>query len=109
MQLNEGLERVEESCFWGTAIAQLQLPSHLTGKLATNYMELKDLVLPDWMETLPADLSNWKSIRRVVVPPSVRKIEEYVFSGCVCLQEVVLAGESRLEWIGPHAFESCGI
>lgn len=109
VRLNEGLERVEESCFWMTCIKQLELPLRWVGKLATDYAPLTEVVLPDWMESVPERLFQWRDIKRVIVPSSVRRIEAHAFYNCAYLHEIVFADKSRLEWIGPMAFASSGI
>ena len=50
-----------------------------------------------------------KNLTRVVIPSSVKIVEEGAFRGCCALSEVIFADESSLQRIGESAFRGCEV
>ncbi len=57
--------------------------------------------------TLEFGNSERKNLERVVIPASLKSIEEYAYSGCEKLKEVDFSQCTDLEEIGKNAFNDC--
>ena len=69
----------------------------------------KNLVIPETIQGVPVEVIGWvngnKKIKSVVIPSSVKVIEELAFSYCESLEKVTLPEE--LFYIGKKAFSNC--
>ena len=89
----------------GLAVASVQLP--LVGT---------ELVIPDSHEgkpvreikcLFPDEHPEGKKLQRVVIPDSIVRLDYSAFDGCENLTEVRFSNESKLGFIGDHAFNKC--
>lgn len=46
-------------------------------------------------------------ITEIIIPPKIKIIKSFVFSGCKSLKEVIFSNKSKLEKIEKHAFSGC--
>lgn len=66
----------------------------------------KIVKVPDGIVTIgAAAFENLRFITEVILPPSVKTIDKYAFSGCVSLKSINIPDDAF--FIGEHAFEYC--
>ena len=91
-QLSDGTYRI--SSFSWTNSTQLNIPSEYKGKPVT--------------EIGPAAfISLNTNLKKIVIPESVTKIDNYAFAYNTGVQEIEFAGNSKLKDIGSSAFYGC--
>lgn len=66
---------------------------------------IEEVVLPKNTERICAGAFEFSSIKRIVIPETVRVIEHYAFNNCYELSEVTIEGD--LDYLGCHAFTYC--
>jgi len=87
LTLNEGLVTIDDHCFGGLAISELELPSTLTS-------------IGEW------GFEECINLRKVFIPQGMTEISRGSFYGCSSLEEVSLP--EGITSIGVHAFNLCG-
>lgn len=105
--LHEGLEKINDSAFVGTALTSITLPSTVTAvgtKLCQKVDTLENVtILGPVLGTYAFD--GCTNLTTVNMSEKLEKIPTYAFSNCPVLTSVTFA-ESTYE-IGTHAFENC--
>lgn len=77
------------------------LPSIVTGKTVTIPKEIGGY------EVSGIDIGKWCLCKKVIIPDSVKRIEDSAFFHSIFLEEVEFAGDPQLEYIGSYAFVDC--
>lgn len=108
-RVHEGVFFLEERLFANMKyMSSVQLPSSLIfiGKSAFEGCTLlKEIVLPDTLDTI-ADFAFFETgLETVVIPDSVKYIKTHAFTNCVSLTDVQLP--NNLQHIGDYAFAGC--
>ena len=133
VRFNEGLEELDNGCFWGSGVWRLALPSSVKhmGVYAFNScknLERADLRAAGLEELRSGTFGNCEKLRSVLlgdlksignncfsgsgleevsIPKDVRHIEDYTFSSCKRLKRVVFTGD--VETVGEQAFAESGL
>lgn len=107
--LPDGLRVIEKGAFNGCrALRRIQIPSTVEeiGEGAFANTALQGIVIPDSVEKLGTGaFENCKHLIDADIGAGISVIPEYLFSGCICLEEVDFpAGIERIE---RGAFRSC--
>lgn len=72
------------------------------------YEQVKEIKIPNTITEISKDrFKNFTSLTSIVIPSSVTTIDDYAFSGCSCLKNVIFEKNSKLKSIGHYAFEKC--
>ena len=59
------------------------------------------------LEKIGSNCFSWSKIKNIVVPKSVKEVQNGAFFECQNLREVVFEKESRLAALGELAFQNC--
>ena len=96
VQFPETLETISESAFWNNNLSQINFPNSLKniGKGAFNWNPFSEINLPDGLMTLEG-LSG-VPLRHVVIPDSVAKVKDAIFSSNSRLQSLVVGADTML-------------
>ena len=74
--------------------------------LSQGYNGQKDFTIPSSFDTVgPEALKDCLQLERLVIPGTVKKIEDGAFCNCVNLREVIL--EEGIEVLGRYLFTGC--
>lgn len=88
MTLNDNIEEIGDMCFWGTKVDKLQAPQ-LAERLGFVQKSVRELVLPERLETVTQYCFENSEVEKVVIPSSVRELEPHAFAKCRKLGSVV--------------------
>ena len=111
IELNEGLEIIEEGAFFDSGIRHLTIPS--TIKEIPEYTfkqceQLENIVLPEGLEKLGMmAFYDCKSLKTIKIPNGLKRLNEKTFIGCSNLTKVEFDVGSQLKYIGPGCFAMC--
>ena len=75
--------------------------SHVSGSINSS----DPIVIPEGIEEIDKEVFSGSSIKKIILPQSLKKIGDYAFSKCRELKEILLPDE--LEEIGNYAFYEC--
>lgn len=101
-----------EICFDGQSMETLLtedmslMLNIVDGKLTTKIVEKNVFYLPDGMTEIASNAFKGCGFEKVVIPASVKYINDGAFSYCKNLKEVVILGEN-LSRIDKYAFSNC--
>lgn len=105
-----GLESIGNSAFYNcSSLSSIALPDSLTtlGEYAFVSTGIKDISLPDSLTDIGTRVFyDCSDLRSVKLPSGIKRISNYMFSGCERLNSIVLP-DSVTE-IGENAFSGCG-
>ena len=109
IQLGSRTKVLRDSCFYESAVENLNLPSgimHIASSAFCGCYNLKSISIPDSVVIID-DFAFYSAtnLTTVVIGDGVTEIGEYAFYGCSSLTEIVLP--SSLTKIGDYAFSGC--
>lgn len=110
IQLNDGLEKIENSAFRGTQIQSINIPAsvEVIENLAFAYSQLSSITF-DSGSTI-SGISNYcfedSRLREIDIPASVKSIGSSAFMNCIYLSGVTFEDDSQLMTIGVDAFRN---
>ena len=135
MNLPENLEAIGKDCFRNTKITEIVIPKSVKiiessafwgcrglhkvvfdkgseikdiGKdIFSGCANLKEISLPEGLENIGGGCFKNTGIQQMVIPKSVKVIQERAFQGCRGLREVVFREGSELQEIKARAFYNC--
>lgn len=64
-----------------------------------------EIFIPEGTTTIPANTFKDTQVETIHIPASVTTIEEYAFSGCQNLKNVIVASGSQLTYVGQEIFK----
>ena len=68
------------------------------------------VIIPEGVETIYAyAFSKLTALEEVVLPSSLKHIDQYAFDGCVNLKKITFSGENNLKIINNSAFRNCDL
>ena len=88
----EGVKKIEEKAFWND-------------EHGYDMKNVESVLLPESVANLSKSFSGLRSLKRINVPCSVKKLNSYEFDYCTDLEEVTLT--DSLESIGTLSFHMC--
>lgn len=105
----ESLRIIEEGAFWGcTSLKTLELPACGLCKCAFAFCEgVTKLVMTGVTSIGDEVFKDLKSLKSVVLPPSIEEIGPRTFSNCTKLKTIIL--NEGLQSIDLGSFDNCGI
>ena len=110
-KLNEDVQDLGWLCLLGTAVTNLRLPPHI--RRAPEQLGVgqdpKVLRLPDGLEVVEEFWFFHYGMEKLIVPNTVRVLEQCAFGECERLREVVFEPGSWLEFIGKECFHDSGL
>ena len=104
---------VTERMFYATLYKAIKLPttvSSIATEAFSNSRRLQEVTLPAAVTTLESNVFSGCSALSTVTfdeNSALKRIEDYAFRGLSSLKSITLP--TSLEYIGSHAFESCGL
>ena len=108
--LNDSIEEIGDMCFWGTKVdtSQIKLKVPQSAEwLGLAQKGVRELVLPEGLETVTQYCFENSEVEKVVIPSSVRELGSYAFAECNKLGSVVFQDVPGLESIGTCCFTMC--
>ncbi len=90
--------------------ALVRVPKGITriGDRAFRHMgTVTGVELPDTVEHIGRQAFAWSGISEIIIPASVKTIEEWAFQSCSGLERVVFSEESKLTTFGDSAWVGC--
>ena len=105
IELNEGLEEIQDYAFEDRSIKRITFPHSLRriGKYAFTFCShLEEVVFNEGLESIGRGAFSRTGLRKAILPKSLRIIDEKTFEFCSHLKEIVF--NEGLESIGKHAF-----
>ena len=83
-----------------SALEEVTLPAKLT-KLSFGCFEecysLKSIAFPETLSTIEGAVFNDTGLISITIPPLVKKLEDFTFSGCLDLKDVYLSAELEID------------
>ncbi|MBR1498789.1 MAG: leucine-rich repeat protein [Bacteroidaceae bacterium] len=104
---------ITERMFYATLYKSIALPAGITSIASEAFCDsrrLLEITLPAAITTIePGTFNGCSSLQAVTFAENsaLKRIEEYAFAGLSSLKSITLP--ESLEYIGPHAFENCGL
>ncbi len=112
-QKNECSKCHEIFGYYGTPYFVFELDNELNGMVLVNGANEKNIVIPATYEGIPVVAIGenafycFDNIQSVVIPNSVKNIDEFAFYYCKNITSVTFSGKSQLTNIGSYAFSRC--
>lgn len=108
--LPDSIKNIGYRCFYDSRITGINLPNGLTfinSETFGNTAKLKEIKLPESLESMGADVFNGSAINNISIPRSCKleEIREGTFANCNSLSTIVLP--SKVATIGKNAFLNC--
>ena len=90
IELHDGIKRIGAGAFTGCS-------------------QLKEIVLPEHIDTLPDHVFQGSGLTSITIPKKVQRIEGFAFDRCENLVSVVFDRDSELDYIGHDCFSFSGL
>ena len=108
--LPDSIKNIGYRCFYDSRITGINLPNGLTfinSEAFGNTAKLKEIKLPESLESMGADVFNGSAINNISIPRSCKleEIREGTFANCNSLSTIVLP--SKVATTGKNAFLNC--
>ena len=108
VKLSTSLKTIGKEAFYRSGLTSLTLPSSVKtlGDRCFAQTKVTGVLLAGTFTTIPVDaFEDCTSLKQLIIPGHVTKIDNYAFAGCTSLTNVTMA--DSVTDIGEHVFEKC--